>query len=168
MNTCMVCGGVIPEQAGNCPYCGEYAIQVIGTCNDEAMRRLEQKAAAKRRKLLEGIAVQMVTLEWKEDALEEHTVEVGTAEELYHKEKWLDLSFAPAYQLKELEMKSMIVRAGQQKQLQLCAIRNSPVAAPGLRRTLAQAVFQHGSRHRQLPLLKIHVLPSQPQGLPDS
>ena len=57
MNTCMVCGGVIPEQAGNCPYCGEYAIQVIGTCNDEAMRRLEQKAAAKRRKLLEGIAL---------------------------------------------------------------------------------------------------------------
>ena len=120
MNTCMVCGGVIPEHAGNCPYCGEYAIQVIGTCNDEAMRRLEQKAAAKRRKLLEGIAVQMVTLEWKEDALEEHTVEVGTAEELYHKEKWLDLSFAPAYQLKELEMKSVIVRGGQQKQLQLC------------------------------------------------
>ena len=120
MNTCMVCGGVIPEQAGNCPYCGEYAIQVIGTCNDEAMRRLEQKAAAKRSKLLEGIAVQLVTLEWKEDALEEHIVEVGTAEELYHKEKWLDLSFAPAYQLKELEMKSMIVRGGQQKQLQLC------------------------------------------------
>ena len=120
MNTCMVCGGVIPEQAGNCPYCGEYAIQVIGTCNDEAMRRLEQKAAAKRSKLLEGIAVQLVTLEWKEDALEEHIVEVGSAEELYHKEKWLDLSFAPAYQLKELEMKSMIVRGGQQKQLQLC------------------------------------------------
>lgn len=116
----MVCGGEIPEQAGNCPHCGEYAVQVIGECNDEAMQRLERKAAVKRGKRLEGISVQLVTLDWKDDDLEEHAIPVGTAEELYHTEKWLDLNFAPAYQLRELEIKSVVVHGGQQKQLQMC------------------------------------------------
>lgn len=121
MNTCMVCGGIIPEQAGNCPYCGEYAVQIIGECNDEAMQKLEKKAAAKRSKLLNGITVQLVTLEWKDDDLKEQTVELGTAEKLYHKEKWLDLNFAPAYQLEKLEIQSVVVRGGQKKQFQMFA-----------------------------------------------
>lgn len=119
LNTCMVCGGIIPEQAGNCPHCGEYAVQIIGACSDEAMQKLEQKAAAKRSKLLNGIMVQLVVLEWKDSDLEEHIVDIGTAEELYHTENWLDLDFSPAYQLKKLQIQGVVVRGQQKKTLQL-------------------------------------------------
>lgn len=109
---CYVCGTNIGKAEEYCPCCKECVVDIIGD-STETEKILKDKGEKRRNKLLSQYEIYVAVYKW-EGKSQEIRIAIGSAKDLFHKEKWLEERFARIPDIHMMELKLVIMKDGKE------------------------------------------------------
>lgn len=112
---CYVCGTEIGRTEDRCRCCGEYVVDIIG--DDAGTEKvLREKGEKRRNKLLSQYKIDVAAYKWADGKSEKVKLPIDSAENLFHREKWLDDRFARVPEVEVMDMGLIITKNGEEKE----------------------------------------------------